>query len=71
MRRLTASTLGAHAAALQAGLRLYRTMFERSSLGQLVVDFPSFRIDVVNRAFFAMTGYSVGELLGNHVDMLF
>jgi diguanylate cyclase (GGDEF)-like protein/PAS domain S-box-containing protein len=58
-------TMSSHAAALQEGLRLYQTMFERSCLGQLIVDFPSFRIDVVNKAFCSMTGYSIDELVGN------
>ena len=48
-RRITAGRLAAHAAALQEGLRLYQTIFERSALGQLIVDFPTFRIDVVNK----------------------
>jgi hypothetical protein len=48
----TASRLAdAHETALQQGLRMYQTMFERGSLGQLLVDFPSFCISVVNKAF--------------------
>jgi len=61
----------AHEAALREGLRLYQTMFERSSLGQLIVDVPSFRIDVVNRAFCAMTGYSVSELVGKDIALVY
>ena len=61
----------AHEAALQEGLRLYETMFERSSLGQLIVDFPSFRIDVVNPALCRMTGRSVDQLVGREVTIIF
>jgi diguanylate cyclase (GGDEF)-like protein/PAS domain S-box-containing protein len=71
IRRITASTVAAHAAALQEGLRLYQTMFERSALGQLIVDLPTFRIDVVNRAFCSMIGFSVDELVGSDLAMLF
>ena len=46
-------------------------MFERSSLGQLIVDVPSFRIDVVNRAFCSMTGYSVSELVGRDIALVY
>jgi diguanylate cyclase (GGDEF)-like protein/PAS domain S-box-containing protein len=70
-RRITASTVAAHAAALQAGLRLYQTMFERSALGQLIVDLPTFRIDVVNRSFCSMTGFTVEELVGSDFAMVF
>lgn len=67
----TSGAASAHQDALQKGLRLYQTMFERGSLGQLVVDFPSFRIDVVNSAFCTMTGYSAEELVGHDVAMVF
>jgi diguanylate cyclase (GGDEF)-like protein/PAS domain S-box-containing protein len=70
-RRLTAGRLAAHAAALQEGLRLYQTMFERSALGQLIVDFPTFRIDVVNKSVCSMTGFDVDELVGNDFAMVF
>ncbi len=69
--RITASLWVAHAAALQEGLRLYQTVFERSALGQLIVDFPSYRIDVVNRALCAVTGFRVDELVGQDVSALF
>jgi diguanylate cyclase (GGDEF)-like protein/PAS domain S-box-containing protein len=68
--RVTAGRLASYAAALQEGLRLYQTVFERSSLGQLIVDFPSFRIDVVNKAFSAMTGFSIDELVGSDIGMV-
>ncbi len=71
LRRLTANRLAAHAAALQEGLRLYQTMFERSALGQLIIDFPTLRIDVVNRAFRSMTGFHVDDLVGNDFAMVF
>jgi diguanylate cyclase (GGDEF)-like protein/PAS domain S-box-containing protein len=71
IRRITAGRLAAHAAALQEGLRLYQTMFERSALGQLIVDFPTFRIDVVNKSFCSMSGFSVDELVGNDFAMVF
>jgi diguanylate cyclase (GGDEF)-like protein/PAS domain S-box-containing protein len=70
-RRLTAGRLAAHAAALQEGLRIYQTMFERSALGQLIVDFPTFRIDVVNKSVCSMTGFDVDELVGNDFAMVF
>jgi diguanylate cyclase (GGDEF)-like protein/PAS domain S-box-containing protein len=70
-RRISANRLAAHAAALQEGLRLYQTIFERSALGQLIVDFPTFRIDVVNRSFCSMTGFGVDELVGSDVAMVF
>ena len=63
--------LGAHEAALREGLRLFETLFEQSSIGQLIIDFPSLRIDVVNRALCATTGYSVGELVGSDIGLLF
>src|SRR5450756_1053460 len=65
----TSGAASAHQDALQKGLRLYQTMFERGSFGQVVVDFPSFRIDVVNSAFCTMTGYSAEELVGHDVAM--
>ena len=70
-QRLTASRVAAHAAALQEGLRLYQAMFERSALGQLIVDFPTFRIDVVNRSFCAMTGFKVDELVGSDYSFVY
>ena len=70
-RRISAGRLAAHAAALQEGLRLYQTIFERSALGQLIVDFPTFRIDVVNKSFCSMTGFSVDELVGSDLEMVF
>ena len=69
--RITPGRWMAHAAVLQEGLRLYQTVFERSALGQLIVDYPSFRIDVVNRALCAVTGYRVDELVGSDVAILF
>jgi diguanylate cyclase (GGDEF)-like protein/PAS domain S-box-containing protein len=66
-RRLDA----AHTAGLQEGLRMYRSMFERGSLGQLIVDFSDFHIRVVNQALCLMTGYSVDELVGAPVAKIF
>lgn len=71
LRRLTANRLAAHAAALQEGVRLYQVMFERGALGQLIVDLPTFLIDVVNKAFCSMTGFNVDDLLGNDFAMIF
>lgn len=66
---------GAHAAAreaaLQKSLRLYQTMFEHGSFGQLIVDFQSFRIEVVNTALCTMTGFSADELVNKDVAMIF
>lgn len=52
-------------------LRLYKTMFERGSLGQLIVEFASLRISVVNAAFCLMSGFSSDELVGQGVGMIF
>jgi diguanylate cyclase (GGDEF)-like protein/PAS domain S-box-containing protein len=46
-------------------------MFERSSLGKLIVEFPSFRVERVNKAFCSMTGYSAVELVGDSLPMIF
>jgi diguanylate cyclase (GGDEF)-like protein/PAS domain S-box-containing protein len=66
-RRLDA----AHQAGLQEGLRMYRSMFERGSLGQLIVDFTEFNIHHVNEALCAMTGFSSEELVGAPVAKIF
>jgi diguanylate cyclase (GGDEF)-like protein/PAS domain S-box-containing protein len=55
---------------LAADLRGYQALFERGSLGQLIVDFDSQRIEGANAAFCAMCGYSAAELEGSHVDMV-
>ncbi len=46
-------------------------MFERGSLGQLIVDYTSLTISVANAAFCAMTGFSPDELIGQAVGMIF
>jgi diguanylate cyclase (GGDEF)-like protein/PAS domain S-box-containing protein len=51
--------------------RIYQLMFERGALGQLIVDYRTFRINVANPAFCAMTGFSVDELVGKGVAMIF
>ena len=66
-RRLDA----AHQAGLHEGLRMYRSMFDRGSLGQLIVDFSEFRIHQVNQALCAMTGFSAEELVGAPVAKIF
>ncbi len=66
-RRLDA----AHEAGRQEGLRLYRAMFERGSLGQLIVDFTEFRIHVANQALCTMTGYSADELVDAPIAKIF
>ncbi len=66
-RRLDA----AHEAGRQEGLRLYQSMFERGSLGQLIVDFTEFRIHVANQALCTMTGYSADELVEAPVGKIF
>jgi diguanylate cyclase (GGDEF)-like protein/PAS domain S-box-containing protein len=71
VRRLNPSRLAAHAAALQEGKHLYESLFERSAVGQLVIDVPSFRIDVVNKAFCAMVGFGVDELVGEDIAVIF
>lgn len=71
VRRLNPSRLAAHAAALQEAKHLYETIFERSVVGQLVIDVPSFRIDVVNKAFCAMVGFGIDELVGQDIAVIF
>ena len=66
-RRLDA----AHQAGLQEGLRMYRSMFDRGSLGQLIVDFTEFNIHRVNHALCEMTGFTADELLGAPVAKIF
>jgi diguanylate cyclase (GGDEF)-like protein/PAS domain S-box-containing protein len=66
-RRLDA----AHQAGLHEGLRMYRSMFDRGSLGQLIVDFTEFRIHQVNQALCAMTGFGAEELVGSPVAKIF
>src|ERR1700733_2756597 len=66
-RRLDA----AHQAGLQEGLRMYRSMFDRGSLGQLIVDFREFNIHRVNQALCEMTGFGADELLGAPVAKIF
>jgi diguanylate cyclase (GGDEF)-like protein/PAS domain S-box-containing protein len=46
-------------------------MFERGSLGQLIVEYASLRISVVNAAFCLMSGFSSDELVGQGVGMIF
>jgi diguanylate cyclase (GGDEF)-like protein/PAS domain S-box-containing protein len=71
VRRLNPSRLAAHAAALHEAKHLYEMIFERSAVGQLVIDVPSFRIDVVNKAFCAMVGFGVDDLVGQDIAALF
>ncbi|HVC40479.1 MAG TPA: EAL domain-containing protein [Candidatus Saccharimonadales bacterium] len=52
-------------------LRLYKTMFERGSLGQLIVDYASMRVSVVNDAFCSMSGFSADGLVGRAVGAIF
>jgi diguanylate cyclase (GGDEF)-like protein/PAS domain S-box-containing protein len=66
-RRLDA----AHQAGLHEGLRMYRSMFDRGSLGQLIVDFIAFNIHHVNQALCAMTGFTAEELVGAPVAKIF
>ena len=58
-----------HEAAPKKGV--YETMFECGSLPQLVVAFPSFRIDAVNKSCCTMIGFSAEELVGNHASLVF
>ncbi|MGD0195791.1 MAG: EAL domain-containing protein [Candidatus Dormibacteria bacterium] len=50
---------------------MYRSMFDRGSLGQLIVDFSEFRIHQVNQALCTMTGFSAEELVGAPVAKIF
>ena len=61
----------AHEAGLQEGLRMYKSMFERGSLGQLIVDFSDFRIQMANKALCTLTGFSSDELVGAPVAKIF
>ena len=56
---------------LRESLNLFQTMFERGTIGQLIVDLPAFRIGVVNAAFCTMTRYSVEQLVGAHLRLIF
>jgi diguanylate cyclase (GGDEF)-like protein/PAS domain S-box-containing protein len=62
---------GIRETALRRGLQLYQTVFERSSLGQLVVDIPTFHIQVANQAFCTMTGFADDDLVGKELAVLF
>jgi len=57
--------------ALEACVRRYQATFERGALGQLTVDFPSFRIDAANKAFCTLTGFSDDELVGKGMALIF
>ena len=46
-------------------------MLQRGSLGQVTLQFPSLRIDAVNRAFCTMTGYGNKDLVGHEVTCIF
>jgi PAS domain S-box-containing protein len=50
---------------------MYRSMFDRGSLGQLIVDFSEFNIHRVNQALCAMTGYTAEELIDAPVAKIF
>jgi diguanylate cyclase (GGDEF)-like protein/PAS domain S-box-containing protein len=52
-------------------LRFFQLTFERSALGQLIVDYPSFHIRAVNTALCEMSGFSADELVGSGVALLF
>jgi diguanylate cyclase (GGDEF)-like protein/PAS domain S-box-containing protein len=68
---VTARHLGtARESVLAADLRGYQALFERGSLGQLIVDFDSQCMEGANAAFCAMCGYSASELEGSHVDLV-
>ncbi len=68
---ITARHLGtARESVLAADLRGYQALFERGSLGQVIVDFDSQCMEGANAAFCAMCGYSAAELEGSHVDMV-
>jgi diguanylate cyclase (GGDEF)-like protein/PAS domain S-box-containing protein len=56
---------------VMSNLRLYKAMFERGSLGQLIVDYASLRISVVNPALCTMSGFSADELIGEEVGCIF
>jgi len=50
---------------------MYKSMFERGSLGQLIVDFSDFRIQMANKALCTLTGFSSDELVGAPVAKIF
>jgi diguanylate cyclase (GGDEF)-like protein/PAS domain S-box-containing protein len=63
--------VGTQDAVLEPGLHEFRTMFERGSLGQLVVDLPSLRIRLANKAFRTMTDFASDELVGTDYALMF
>jgi diguanylate cyclase (GGDEF)-like protein/PAS domain S-box-containing protein len=68
---VTAQHLGmARETLLEAGLKGYEAMFERGSLGQLIIDFSTMHIDGANAAICALTGYTNAELVGSAVDLV-
>ncbi len=50
---------------------MYRSMFDRGSLGQLIVDLSTFQINRVNQALCGMTGYTAEELVDAPVAKIF
>jgi PAS domain S-box-containing protein len=50
---------------------MYKSMFERGSLGQLIIDFSNFRIQMANKALCTLTGFSSDELVGAPVAKIF
>jgi diguanylate cyclase (GGDEF)-like protein/PAS domain S-box-containing protein len=50
---------------------MYRSMFDRGSLGQVIVDLSLFQINRVNEALCTMTGYSSEELVGAPIATIF
>ncbi len=68
---ITAGHLGsAREGVLAADLRGYQALFERGSLGQVIVDFDTQCMEGANTAFCAMCGYTDTELEGSHMDMV-
>jgi len=66
-----AAAVNASESDVMSNLRLYKCMFERGPLGQLIVDYASLRISVVNAALCTMIGYSPDELVGREVGFIF
>lgn len=59
------------APASPAGPRPHEVVFDRGSLSQLTVEYPSFRVEAANRAMCAMSGFDGDALVGHDAGMLF
>ncbi|MDQ2959848.1 MAG: EAL domain-containing protein [Candidatus Dormibacteraeota bacterium] len=69
---ITARKLGAaQEAILRAGLLHYQTVFQRGAVAQLVIDFRSYRILLVNTAFCTLMGCDEADLVGSDGRLIY